>query len=153
LPTQLTIHKHVGNNMKNEKNTILTIGIVLGLISTLARLSLAGWLFLFGIISALIFGIIHLLFLYQLSNHFDKLKSSDKKIAWIGILTYPLIFLFQFDFGDSAGTFYVYEYLTGERTSDFEHFAFYIAIVSSIIYLINFIVWRLKLKNTVANTV
>jgi hypothetical protein len=139
--------------MKNEKNTILTIGIVLGLISTLARLSVAGWLFLIGIVSTLIFGIIHISFLSQLSNHFDKLKPSDKKIAWIGILTYPLIFLFQFDFGDSAGSFYVYEYLTGERTSDFEHFAFYIAVVSGIIYLINFIIWRVKIKNTVANTV
>jgi hypothetical protein len=139
--------------MKNEKNTILTIGIVLGLISTLARLSVAGWLFLIGIVSTLIFGIIHISFLSQLSNHYDKLKPSDKKIAWIGILTYPLIFLFQFDFGDSAGSFYVYEYLTGERTSDFEHFAFYIAVVSGIIYLINFIIWRVKIKNTVANTV
>ncbi|MFD2823950.1 hypothetical protein ACFS5M_09730 [Lacinutrix iliipiscaria] len=139
--------------MKNEKNIILTIGIALGLISTLARLSIAGWLFLFGIVSTLIFGIIHLLFLYQLSNHFDNLKPSDKKLAWIGILAYPLIFLFQFDFGDSAGSFYVYEYLTGERTSDFEHFAFYIAVVSGIIYLINFIIWRVKIKNTVANNV
>lgn len=139
--------------MKSGKNTILTIGIVLGLIGTLARLSVAGWLYLFGIISALVFGIIHFIFLYQLSNNFEKLQSSDKKIAWIGILTYPLIFLFQFDFGDTAGTFYVYEYLTGERTSDFEHFAFYIAIVSGIIYLVNFIIWRVKIKNTVANNV
>lgn len=139
--------------MKNEKNIILTIGIALGLISTLARLSIAGWLFLFGIVSALIFGIVHLLFLYQLSNHFDNLKPSDKKFAWIGILAYPLIFLFQFDFGDSAGSFYVYEYLTGERTSDFEDFAFYIAVVSAIIYLANFIIWRVKIKNTVANNV
>lgn len=132
--------------MKNEKSILLTIGIGLAGISTLARLSVMGWLALFGIISILIFGTIHLFFLNQVSNNFDKLKPSDKKIAWIGVLTYPLIFLFQFDFGDGAGTFYVYEYLTGDKNSNFENYAFYIAIFAAIIFLINFIIWRLKLK-------
>ena len=132
--------------MKNEKSIILTIGITLGLLSTLARLSLVGWMALFGAISAMFFGIIHIIFLNQLSSNFDKLKPSNKKIAWIGVLTYPFIFLFQFDFGDSAGTFYVYEYLTGEQNSNFEYYAFYIAIFAGIIFLINFIIWRLKLK-------
>jgi len=139
--------------MKNEKSIMLTIGIGIGLLSTFARLSIMGWLFLFGIISAVIFGIIHCIFLYQLNNRFDNLNSFGKKIGWIGILIYPLIFLFQFDFGDSAGNFYTYEYITGENDSDFEFYAFYIAIVSAIIYLTNFVLWRVKTKNTVANNV
>lgn len=149
----LRLYEQVGYNMRSEKTIILTIGIVIGALVTFARLSLMGWLFLFGIISAVIFGTIHFIFLYQLDNRFENLNAAGKKIAWIGIITYPMIFLFQFDFGDSAGTFYTYEYLTGENDSNFELYAFYIAIVSAIIYLINFVLWLIKTKSSIANNV
>ncbi|PKP08446.1 MAG: hypothetical protein CVU08_15120 [Bacteroidetes bacterium HGW-Bacteroidetes-3] len=132
--------------MKNEKSIILAIGILLGLLANIARLGTFGFFYPIGIISTLIFGFMHIIFLTELYNFFDKLKSSGKIIAWIGVFTYPLIFIFQFDLEEFSDTFYVYEHLTGERTPDFEYCAFWIAIVSGIIYITNFIIWRLKIK-------
>ncbi len=137
--------------MKNEKKVLMIVGIAIGLISTLARLSIMGWLFLFGLISAGIFGIIHLFFLAQISKYFGQLGNIEKRIAWIGILTYPLIFLFQFDFGDSAGNFYVYEYLTGDRNSTFDNYAFYLAFVAALTYIIIFVIWRIKIRGLKIN--
>jgi hypothetical protein len=137
--------------MKYEKKVLMIVGIIIGLISTLARLSIMGWLFLFGLISAGIFGIIHLLFLAQISKYFSQLGNIEKRIAWIGILTYPLIFLFQFDFGDSAGSFYVYEYLTGDRNSTFDNYAFYLAFVAAITYIAIFVIWRIKIRRLKIN--
>lgn len=129
-----------------KKSITLAIGILLGLLSNLARLGTFGFLYPLGVISILIFGIIHIIFLVEFYVYFDTLRSSDKIIAWIGVLAYPLIFLFQFDIEEYSPTFYVYEHLIGERTSDFEYYAFYIAIISGIIYLVNFIIWRVKIK-------
>jgi len=132
--------------MKESSSTIITIGILTGFISVLARFSVAGWLFMLGLISIIVFGILHIIFLLQINKHYDGLTKSLKKMAWVGILTFPLIFVFQFDFGDSAGNFYVYEYLTGENNWNFEYYAYYIALVSGLAYVINFVVWRIKIK-------
>lgn len=137
--------------MKNEKLIILIFAISLGLFSNLARLYTFGFFYLIGILSILVFAIIHIKFLIEIFKYFELLTLSQKLIAWIGVLLYPMIFLFQFDLEEFKDAFYVYEYLTGKQTSDFEYYAFYIAIVSGIIYLINFKVWREKLKNTIAN--
>jgi hypothetical protein len=133
--------------MKNKKFILLIFGILIGLLSNLARLSTFGFFYPIGILSTLIFGIIHIIFLQEIYKYFDILKLSYKIIAWIGVLTYPIIFLFQFDLEEYRDSFYVYEYLTGEQTTDFEYYAFYIAIISGIIYIVNFIIWKLKIKH------
>ncbi len=132
--------------MKESKSQILITGIVIGIISVLGRFSLTGWLFLFGLISIVFFGILHIIFLFQISRKYTRLTKTLKKIAWTGTITFSLIFLFQFDFGDSAGNFYVYEYITGNQDSDFEKYAFFIAIAAGIVYLGNFIIWQIKLR-------
>lgn len=137
--------------MKNEKHIILIFAISLGLFSNLARLFTFGFFYLIGILSILVFAIIHIKFLIEIFKYFELLTLYQKLIAWIGVLLYPMIFLFQFDLEEFKDAFYVYEYLTGKQTSDFEYYAFYIAIVSGIMYLINFKVWREKLKNTIPN--
>lgn len=133
--------------MKYEKFIILIFGILIGLLSNLARLSTFGFFYPIGIFSTLLFGIIHIIFLGEVYKYFDILKLSYKIIAWIGVLTYPIIFLFQFDLEEYKDAFYIYEYLTGEQTNDFEYYAFYIAIIFAIIYIVNFIIWKLKIKN------
>ena len=138
--------------MKNEKLVILIFGSLIGLLSNLARLSTFGFFYPIGLFTTLLFGIIHIIFLREVYKYFDILKLSYKMIAWIGVLTYPLIFIFQFDLEEFKDAFYVYEYITGEQTSAFEYYAFYIAILAGLVYLINFIFWRVKLNNTVAKT-
>jgi hypothetical protein len=137
----------MGYNMKNEKLIILIIGILIGLLSNIARLSTFGFFYTIGIFSTLFFGIIHIIFLREIYKYFDSLKLSYKIIAWMGILIYPIIFLFQFDVEEYKDAFYVYEFLTGKQTVDFEYYAFYIAIISGIIYIMNFIIWKLKIKS------
>ena len=140
------MYKTFGYDMKNEKFIMLVFGILLGLLSTIARLSTFGFFYPIGLLSTLLFGIIHIIFLREVYTYFDLLKSSYKIIAWIGVFTYPMIFLFQFDLEEYKDTFYVYEYLTGEQTIAFEYYAFYIAVISGIIYVVNFIIWKLKIK-------
>ncbi|MFD1314269.1 hypothetical protein [Namhaeicola litoreus] len=132
--------------MKNEKSIMLTFAISIGLLSNLARLSTFGFFYLIGLLSTLFFGIIHVIFLRQVHKNYDRLELPSKIIAWIGILIYPLIFLFQFDLEEYKDAFYVYEHLTGEQTTDFEHVAYYIAILSGVLYILNFIRWKYKLK-------
>ncbi len=137
--------------MKSDKSAILTIGIIIGVLCTLGRLIVVGWLFLFGLISIAIFGIIHIFFLKQISKYYDQIPSGDKKLAWIGVLIYPFIFLFQFDFGDSAGSTYVYELLLGEDYSSFGSYAFLIVPFAAILYLIIVIIWDFRKRKIIAN--
>lgn len=133
--------------MKNQKFIILIFGILIGLLSNVARLSTFGFFYTIGVFSILFFGIIHIIFLREVYKYFDILKLSSKILAWVGVLTYPLIFLFQFDLEEYKDTFYVYEYLIGDQTTDFEYYAFYIAVIAGIIYIMNFILWKLKIKS------
>jgi len=132
--------------MKNNKNIILILGILLALLSNFARLGTFGFFYLFGLLSILIFGSIHIVFLVQLSKYFEKLNFQDKINVWIGILTYPLIFLFQFDIEEYVGATYTYEFFTGRFSSNFQYYAYYIAIGGLIIYLTNYIIWHFKIK-------
>lgn len=147
MPFNRLIQERVGYNMKNKKFIILIFGILFGLLSNLARLCTFGFFYPIGIFSILLFGIIHIIFLREIYKYFNVLKLSYKIIAWIGILTYPIIFIFQFDLEEYKDAFYVYEYLTGKQNIEFEYYAFYIAIISGIIYIINFIIWKLKIKS------
>ena len=133
-------------SFKNEKTAILTIGIILGVLPIIARLSISGWLFMLGLISAGVFGLIHLFFLGRINNLFNRLNKEEKQMAWLGIIIFPLIFLFQFDFDDTPGSFYIYEYLTGEGDSGFKQYGFYVAIVAALIYITNLIIWLRKVK-------
>lgn len=138
-------------NMKYEKETMLTFGISIGLFSNFARLGTFGFFYPIGLISVLLFATFHVIFLNELAKYFKVLSSSQKLIAYLGILTYPLIFIFQFDLEEFKDAFYVYEHITGEQSSDFEYHAFYIAILAGLVYMINYIIWRRKLKNTLAS--
>lgn len=133
--------------MKNEKTLIVTIGIILGVLSPLARLCTFGFFYLIGLLSAVLFGIIHIIFLIELSQFYNKEKLLIKILAWIGVLAYPFIFLFQFDLEEFKDSFYVYEFLTGTHQSNFENYAFYIAIFFACIYFINFIIFNVKIAS------
>ena len=130
--------------MLKERKLILILGVLLAIISIVLRFITSGWLFMFGILSIIIFGIMHLVFLLDILKYYDKLLKSDKIIAWTGVLVFPIIFLFQFDFGDQPGNFYIYEYFTGNQTSPFKKYAFLIAIIAAFIYIINFIKYKLN---------
>lgn len=130
----------------NRKALILTFGILSGLLSVFGRFYLIGWLWIYGQISISLFGIIHVFFLIQVGKYFNRLTKPLRRVAWIGVLLFPPIFIFQFDFSDYPGNFYVYEYLTGTNDWAFERYAYYIALVSALAYLVNFVVWRVKLK-------
>ena len=132
--------------MRSYKSLLISLGTVLAVMSIFARLYTFGFFYLIGLITVLLFGILHLFFLKDLYQYFDRSKSAHQIIAWIGVLVLPLIFLFQFDLEEFKDSFYVYEFITGEQQSNFEYYAFYIAILSGLIYLINFTFWKVKFK-------
>lgn len=111
----------------------------------------AGWLYPFGLFSAFLFGILHSIFISQILKRYPNLTKSLRLLCWIGLICFPLIFIFQFDFGDNSGSFFDYEYLTGDSDSEFEIYGFWIAILAAIVYITNLILWIKKNKNTVAN--
>lgn len=129
--------------MPYHKNIYLSLGLC-GLFTILMRLSFSGWLFLLGLLSSFVFGALHIIFLYQLNQRFDKLSLIGTKLAPIILITFPLIFLFQCDFGDSGGNFYTYEILLGDTDWPFENYAFYIHAIACIIYIICFVTWQIK---------
>ena len=89
--------------MSHQKIAIIIFGYLIGGLCVFGRLMMSGWLFLLGITSIMIFGIMHLAFMLDINKYYDDLLKSDKIIAWTGVLTFPFIFLFQFDFGDQPG--------------------------------------------------
>jgi hypothetical protein len=130
----------------NEKALSLSFAILIGLLSVVLRLSTFGFFYLIGMLSVLIFGILHLLFLINFNRYFQFLKLWQKIMAWISFLSFPMIFLFQFDLEEYRDAFYVYEHLIGEQKNNFEYYAFYIAVIFGIIYILNFIIWNLKIN-------
>ncbi len=132
--------------MKRGEILILALGIGLAIASTLARLSIPGWLFLYGLLSVLLFGAAHALFLHQVSRHYYRSDHLVKGLLWLGILSFPVIFLFQYDFEDSDQSFYVYEYLTGKGNSSFESYGFLVSVAAAIVYLVNLWVVRRRIK-------
>lgn len=132
--------------MRSERSLLIILGIIPAVMSIFGRLSTFGFFYIIGVTSVLLFGILHLIFLKDLYLYFDPSNIAHRLIAWIGVLTLPLIFLFQFDLEEYKDSFYVYEFITGEQQSNFEFYAFYIAIISGFIYLINFIFWKAKFK-------
>jgi hypothetical protein len=132
--------------MSHQKIAIIIFGYLIGGLCVFGRLMMSGWLFLFGITSIIIFGIMHLAFMLDINKYYDDLLKSDKIIAWTGVLTFPFIFLFQFDFGDQPGNFYVYEIILGQSDSKFQELAWLLAIVAALIYTFTFICWKIYLR-------
>lgn len=132
--------------MIKEKFILLTLGIILGLLSVFGRLILFGYIFFIGAFIIIVFSVLHLTFLIKLHLYYNKEKPFHQKIAWLGVLSFPMIFLFQFDLHETIGRVYVFEFLTGKLESNFESYAFYIAIAFALIYLINFVFLILKYK-------
>ncbi|MFD0976029.1 hypothetical protein [Salinimicrobium gaetbulicola] len=132
--------------MRSEKSLLIFLGTVPAGLSIFARLSTFGFFYLIGMITALFFGILHLIFLNDLQRYFNPSRSTHRLMAWVGVLSFPLIFLFQFDLEEYKDSFYVYEFITGAHKSNFEFYAFYIAIFSALVYLVNLIFWKIKFK-------
>jgi len=125
---------------------VLIAGITFGLLSTIARLATVGFFYPIGLLTVVVFGLLHIRFLKSVFVNFEKLERKQKKFVWTGILIYPLIFLFQFDLEEFKDAFYVYEFLTGHHKSQFEYYAFYIAIFAAVIYGINTVLWNRSVK-------
>ena len=124
----------------------MVLGTALAALSIFARLSTFGFFYLIGLVSVVLFGILHLIFLKDLYQYFDPSKTAHQLIAWTGVLIFPFIFLFQFDLEEYKDSFYVYEFITGQQKTNFEYYAFYIAIISGLIYLFNFTFWKVRFK-------
>lgn len=121
--------------MNNRNKSIIILGNILGFCGPLARLSVLGWFALFGIFSVILFGTLHLILMNRIVARYEQMDQKTKIAAWASVLLYPIIFLFQFDFGDGPGTFYVYEIITGNFNSSFENYAIYIALAAGLLYL------------------
>jgi hypothetical protein len=138
--------------MKTQQKVIFIALIILGLIPAFARLSIQGWLTLLGLYSFIFFGVLHIVNLLLIQANYAKLTTRQKKVPWISIIAFPLIFLFQFDFGDNAGNLFVYElFIRDFQSTEYDNFLFSIAVVAAILYFINFIIWliiSLKLRKT-----
>ncbi|MCB0699215.1 MAG: hypothetical protein H6551_03215 [Chitinophagales bacterium] len=127
---------------------LVITGVITGVVVCFARLALMGWLYLFGLLSVMIFGALQILMIVQIVKYYDKVSKTGRLSALLAVNLFALIFLFQFDFGDTPGVFYVYEIFIGETESRFEDNAFIIAMLSAVAYIINFIIWRISVRRS-----
>lgn len=133
--------------MKLEKGIILVLAIGIGVIAILARLSLMGWLFMFGIGSFIIFGVLHTVLLVFMSAKYYAIESSDKYIGWALLALFPLIFLLQGDTAESGDGIFAYEVLFGISSCSCRDSAFQLAIGSGIVYVFLFIIFMQRTRN------
>ncbi len=133
--------------MIKGKDLLLTIGILVAVVPTVIRFVSSGWLLIFGMISVIVFSVLHISLLVDINKYYDKLYNSDRLSAWIAVIIYPLIFLFQFDSGNQIGNIYMFEFITGYFRSSFEMYGFLIAIAAGLTYAMIFVRWRF-LKST-----
>ena len=139
--------------MSRTQKLIFTFINALGFLFAITRFSLQGWLALLGIYSVAIFGIIHIVNLCLIAIYYSKISLRQQKVPWIASIAFPLIFLFQFDFGDSAGNLFVYELFLGDfESTEYDNYIFFISVIASFVYLINFIIWIFILIKTKKRT-
>jgi hypothetical protein len=136
--------------MKHKKLILLYIGITIALLAIIARLLTFGFMYPLGLASIVIFAPIHTIFLYLFYKYSDQLNKYGKIIGLVGAFIFPLIYLFQFDIEEFVGSSYVYEIYTGEFKTNFDYYAYYISILAAVIYVVNFILWVLKLKKQIS---
>ncbi len=118
---------------KQILTAILLITIAIG---SLSRLSIAGWFFIIGILSIIIFGTIHIILHYNIIKYGSNLKRTDLILTGISHILYLNLFLFQSDGGDDRA-YIIIEYITGKFSSfELEQYASAIFIVSLILYFI-----------------
>jgi hypothetical protein len=130
----------------SHKRFFMILSITLGALVIGVRFIAQRWIFLFGMTSIIIFGFLHFSFMQWMNQHFDDFDKRDKISAYVGVVSFLLIFLFQFDFGDQPGTFYVYEFFSGESELEFKHHAYIIAIFGALVYLMNYFRMRIMIK-------
>jgi len=100
-----------------------------------ARLAISGWLYPIGLASALLFGISHFIVHFYAMNHFaDTRRGSVLKIA-VSHLAFLGLFLFQFDFDDSA-TYSVLGYVLRIESEWLTRNGFLLIGLSLVVYLL-----------------
>lgn len=132
---------------KKEK-TVFLVFVIFGAICAILRLTFMGWLALLGIISFFFFGIIHITLILTIVKNKSQLSNKLKRIGWTLLILFPLIFLFQFDFGDNAGNFFVYEVFIGDlKSTKYDEQIFLITFIAAFLYLLGCIVWFLEFRS------
>jgi len=130
------------------RKQILTIALLIVLIGSLSRLSIAGWFFILGVLSIVIFGIIHITLHYNLIGYGVHLKKGDIWTIGLSHILYLNLFLFQSDGGDDK-SYVLIEYLFGRFGSfELERYASSIFTVSLVLYFITAAVLFIRLKMT-----
>lgn len=123
--------------------TSLLIVLVFGIFS---RLSLQGWLFGIGILTILIFGLIHIIVHSTLIKNFLYLKKIDLILIASSHLLYLCLFLFQSEADDSRG-YVVIEYIFGEiKSFNLESITRFIFFTALGLYLIFIFILLIRLK-------
>jgi uncharacterized membrane protein YciS (DUF1049 family) len=132
---------------KQILTAILLITIAIG---SLSRLSIAGWFFIIGVLSIIIFGTIHVILHYNIIKYGSNLKRTDLILIGISHLLYLNLFFFQSDGGDDRA-YIVIEYITGKfRSFEIEQYASAIFIVSLTLYFIiaGILFLRIRVSNS-----
>lgn len=140
----------VGLSMKKSTQTILlTLVVSIGIG---ARLSVLGWLFFFGIGSALIFGISHLIVHFYSMNYLTKSEEKGTFLIVLSHLSFLGIYLFQSDFDDSR-SYSVLGHIFGFRSEVINSIGFPIFGVSIISFIIiSFIIVKKAKRNKISGS-
>ena len=134
-----------------RKLTLITVLIFTLLIGSLSRLAIAGWFFPVGILTIIVFGIIHIILHYTLAQNDSALKKVDLILLGISHVLYLNLFFFQSD-GDDSRSYVVIEYLIGEfKSFELEQFAETIFLTSFGLYIIITSVLLYRLKDNSSN--
>lgn len=130
--------------MRKPVLTILLIIVLL--IGSFSRLSIAGWFFIVGVLSVIIFGIIHVILHSNLIKYASDLRRADLIFVGISHILYLNLFLFQSDGGDDRA-YIVVEYIFGKLKSfELERYVSSIFTVSLIAYFIIAAILLLRLR-------
>jgi len=118
--------------LKKQIQVILIV-ITLSLGASI-RLGIMGWLFIIGIISIILFSLIHLVINFKAMNSLS-IKGNSNKLILISHLSYLGLYLFQSDFDDSKSYSAIGKFLRLEQDIFIEYSLIWF-ILSLIIYIV-----------------
>ena len=128
-----------------HKILLLFVGATFGILFPLARLSMMGWMAFWGLASIGMFGSAQLvLLLAGINANFNQSDTRTRLMMWTTVLLFPIVFLFQFDFGDSSDTYYVYDNFFSINNSWIEYNGIFLSILAGILYAGIFLLLLLK---------
>jgi hypothetical protein len=131
LNPNLTTMSTADQNLRTK----MEVGIALGIGISLMRFSIDGWMIVIGIISIVFFGVLHLFLWNWIRKYASLFSPTQRNISWVAIAIYPLIFLFQADFDDGPGTYFVFESIIGFDNYPAEDYIGIVSVLSSFIYI------------------